>query len=44
MGKKTCPECNGTKQVLVEKRTPDGRVYYDTKKCPACKGRGWIKD
>ena len=38
---KTCPNCNGTGQVTVSKRTPFG-VVQTTQACEKCRGKGKI--
>ncbi len=38
---KTCPECNGRGQVMVQQRTPFG-VIQSSKPCSRCNGRGTI--
>jgi molecular chaperone DnaJ len=38
---KTCPNCNGSGQVTVQKRTPFG-VVQTTQACDKCRGKGKI--
>ena len=38
---KACPNCNGTGQVMVQKRTPFGTVHT-SQTCDKCRGKGKI--
>jgi molecular chaperone DnaJ len=38
-GAKTCPQCHGAGQVVVEQNTPFGRIA-NRSTCPTCRGRG----
>lgn len=38
---KACPNCNGTGQVMVQKRTPFG-VVHTSQTCDKCRGKGKI--